>query len=238
MDRLSMLGKLILAFTLTACYPKYAVKKARVETWAGGLYVVQKGDTVHTIASKKKISAFDLMEVNGIENSSDLKPGQKLYIPEAEVALASAPKSTKKPGSPAGPTFKPQADDAKSIQLGYPVKDGIIFKSFDSNPNRLYEGIAIGAPLGTIVHSAQKGEVIYVGDDDGRYGKIVIIKHEDPFVTIYAHLNQIDVHKGQTVTRLQAVGTVGTTGGVDSPRVYFQVRKHRIPVNPELYLKP
>lgn len=234
-----MLAKFLLAFTLAACYPKYAVKQARVETWAGGLYIVQKGDTVHTIASKRKVSAFDLMEVNGIEHSSDLKPGQKLYIPEPELALASTPKSVGKKQSPAGaPAFKLQADDAKSIQLSYPVKDGILFKSFDLNPNRLYEGVAIGAPSGTVVSSAQKGEVIYVGDDDGRYGKIVIIKHQDPFVTIYAHLDRVDVLKGQKVDRLQTVGTVGTTGGVDSPRVYFQVRKNRIPVNPELYLNP
>ena len=215
-----------------ACYPKYAVKKTRAETWAGGLYVVQRGDTVHTIASKTKISAFDLMEVNGIEHSSDLKPGQKLYIPEPELALLPPLKASKKQNQAPVPV-----SDGKGIALAYPVKDGVIFKSFDSNPNRLYEGVAIGAPLGTLVVSAQRGEVIYVGDDDGRYGKIVILKHEDPFVTIYAHLDRVDVTKGQKVDRLQKLGTVGTSGGVDSPRVYFQVRKHRIPVNPELYLK-
>lgn len=202
---------------------------------AGGLYTVQKGDTVHTIAAKKKISAFDLMEVNGIVNSDALKVGQKIYIPEPDIGLAqvrSLSKVAAKPATKPAPVY-----DGKKVDLAWPVKNSVLFKGFDLNPNRLHEGIALGAPKGTPVMAAQDGEVIYVGDDGTRYGRIVIIKHEDPFVTIYAHLDQVDVSKGKMVKRQESIGTVGTSGGVDSPRVYFQVRKNRTPVDPETYLK-
>lgn len=75
------------------------------------------------------------------------------------------------------------------------------------------------------------------GTTGSQYGRIVIVKHEEPFVTIYAHLDEVSVTKGHKVKRLDSLGTVGTTGGVDSPRLYFQVRKNRTPVDPERYLK-
>ncbi|MEI6805995.1 MAG: M23 family metallopeptidase [Myxococcaceae bacterium] len=226
----------LLIFLLVGCHhnkPRNAVKAS----FAGSVYEVKKGDTVHTIAKKKKISAFDLMEVNGITDSGQLRSGQRLYIPEPEpesvVHVASVSKKIKQEQvSKPAPVV-----DGKKIDLAWPVKNGVLFKSFETNPQRLHEGIALGAPRGTIVMAAASGEVIYVGDDEARYGRIIIINHEDPFVTIYAHLDSIDVVKGQKVKKSEPIGTVGTSGGVDSPRVYFQVRKHRTPVDPELYLK-
>ncbi len=202
--------------------------------YAGGVYTVQRGDTVHTIAQKKRVSAFDLMEVNGILDSSAVKPGQKLYIPESDMPLAVAKQQAKTPK----PAAKAElTTDGKKMDFAWPVKGAVLFKTFDLNPNRLYEGIALAAPRGTPVQAAAEGEVIYVGDDGTRYGRIVIVKNADPFVTIYAHLDAVDVTKGQQVKRLERLGTVGTSGGVDSPRTYFQIRKNRTPVDPELYLK-
>ena len=87
------------------------------------------------------------------------------------------------------------------------------------------------------LRAAADGEVVYIGDDQARYGRIIIIKHADPFVTIYAHLGQVAVSKGQKVKQKAPIGTVGVSGGVDSPRLYFQVRQQRTPVDPELYLR-
>ena len=226
----------ILGLLLVGCghtKKHHAVPKT---SFAGSVYAVQQGDTVHSIARKKQVSAFDLMEVNGIVDSGQLKPGQRLYIPEPELALSPTPKPKATPKPEHRPVPVPVAD-GKTINLAWPVKKAVVFKTFDTNPQRLHEGIALGAPRGTPVHAAASGEVIYVGQDEARYGRIVIINHEEPFVTIYAHLAQIDVSKGQKVKKNDPIGTVGTSGGVDSPRLYFQVRKHRTPVDPELYLK-
>lgn len=225
-----MLLKVVFLLSLLVGCHHNKPRSAAKASFAGSIYQVQKGDTVHSIAKKKQISAFDLMEVNGITDSKQLKLGQRLYVPEPELAVPKTAKQVQisKPVTVA---------DGKKIDLAWPVKNGVLFKGFETNPQRLHEGIALGAPRGTPVQAAANGEVIYVGDDEARYGRIVIINHEDPFVTIYAHLDSIEVLKGQKVKKHDPIGTVGTSGGVDSPRVYFQVRKHRTPVDPELYLK-
>jgi murein DD-endopeptidase MepM/ murein hydrolase activator NlpD len=225
--------KWIVILLFVSCSYWKQPKSVAKSSFAGSVYQVQKGDTVHSIAKKKKISAIDLMEVNGIVDSGKLEPGRRLYIPEPELLLTQAP--AQKP--PKQVTKTAVLADGKKIDLAWPVKNGVLFKTFDTHPQRLYEGIALAAPKGTPVQAAAAGEVIYVGDDEARYGRIIIINHEDPFVTIYAHLDQIDVSKGQKIKQKESIGTVGQSGGVDSPRVYFQVRKHRTPVDPEIYLK-
>ncbi|MBL4818758.1 MAG: M23 family metallopeptidase [Deltaproteobacteria bacterium] len=198
--------------------------------WAGKFHIVQESETVQSIAEQNHVSPFDLMEANGILTSGQVQVGQRLYIPESEMPLALV-----KSGSQGD--FSPIEIDGKQVELAWPVENAVLFKTFNKNPDRLYEGIALAAPQGTTVSAAEKGEVIYIGEEDGRYGNLVIIKHEDPLVTIYAHLDRIHVKKGQRVARSQPVGTLGTSGGVDSPRVYFQVRNNRTPVDPELYLR-
>lgn len=218
---------------LPACRHTKHRKPVSQASFAGSIYQVKKGDTVHSIAKQKHVSAFDLMEVNGITDSKELRVGQNLYVPEAELDLAMMP-TAKTQNLPH--VIKP-ALDGRKINLVWPVKNGVLFRSFDTNAANLHEGISLAAPRGTPVCSAAEGEVIYVGDDEARYGRIVIIKHEDPFVTIYTHLAHIDVMKGQKVKQKEEIGTVGTSGGIDSPRLYFQVRQNRTPVDPELYLK-
>lgn len=229
---------LVICLLVPACSYWYAPKVLKGA--AGAVYEVKKGDTVHSIAQSKRISALDLMEVNGITDSSAIRVGQRLYIPETEPrrnqTVAKATKTAAKQAVPVNPAIV-RPVEGKTINLIWPVKNAVVFKTFDTRPQTLYEGIALGAPLGTPVFSAAPGEVIYVGDDEARYGKIVIIHHEDPFVTIYAHLNQIEVKKGQKVKQGETIGTLGKTGQVDSPRVYFQVRNNRTPVDPEHYLK-
>lgn len=129
-----------------------------------------------------------------------------------------------------------RANESKSIQLAWPVSKGVLFRTFDQTPTRLHEGLSIGAPQNTPVAAAQSGEVIFAEDAQNHFGKMIIIKHDDAFVSIYAHLEAINVSVGKKVKKGQIIGTVGSSGGVESPRVYFQVRKDRLPVNPELYL--
>lgn len=125
----------------------------------------------------------------------------------------------------------------QNLHLLWPVQNGVLFRGFDLSPERLHEGIALAAPLGTRILPAQAGEIVHAGDTGTRYGKIVIIKHFNQLLSIYAHLNEIFVHKNQYIKCQEYLGTVGVSGGLDSPRLYFQVRKNKIPIDPELLLK-
>ncbi|MBT7545138.1 MAG: M23 family metallopeptidase, partial [Kordiimonadaceae bacterium] len=69
------------------------------------------------------------------------------------------------------------------------------------------------------------------------YGNLVLIKHQNGWVTAYAHNDKILVRKGQQVARGQAVAEVGSTGRVDSPQLHFEMRKGSRAVDPTLYLK-
>ncbi len=93
-------------------------------------------------------------------------------------------------------------------------------------------GINIEAPEGTSVRAAENGEVIYVGNAVEGYGNLVLVKHANGFVSAYAHLNTIGVVKGDTISRGDAIGTVGMTGSVTRPQLHFELRKGATPVDP------
>lgn len=93
-------------------------------------------------------------------------------------------------------------------------------------------GINIEAPEGTSVRAAENGEVIYVGNAVEGYGNLVLVRHDNGFVSAYAHLNTIGVVRGDTVSRGDAIGTVGMTGSVSRPQLHFELRKGATPVDP------
>jgi murein DD-endopeptidase MepM/ murein hydrolase activator NlpD len=86
------------------------------------------------------------------------------------------------------------------------------------------DGLDIGAPSGTPVNAAAAGEVVYAGSSVPTFGNMVLIRHDGGWVTVYAHLANVDVKMRQTVTQGQSIGEVGTSGGVDQPQVHFEVR--------------
>lgn len=218
----------MLTFALLVGLFACSLKNQRDQELPGSLYQVKSGDTIGTISRRYKMSAAEIMEVNGVLEATGLRIGQYLFIPETEIVPSSKAAVAK--------IKTPVEDDGKSINLILPVNKGVLFRVFDKTPERLFEGIALGAPQDTPVRAAAKGEVIYVAENVNRFGRMIIIKHDQNFVSLYAHLQRIDTVKGKIVEQGEFIGAVGTSGGVESPRLYFQVRKNRIPVDPERYL--
>ncbi|MGE4312678.1 MAG: murein hydrolase activator EnvC [Pseudobdellovibrionaceae bacterium] len=99
------------------------------------------------------------------------------------------------------------------------------------------DGINIVAVRGAPVRAAENGVVIYAGEDLASYGKLILVKHEGGLVTAYAHQDKFLVTKGQVVNRGQTIGTVGSSGNVQTPQLHFEVRKGSKPVNPTTYLE-
>jgi len=128
------------------------------------------------------------------------------------------------------------ANGSKNISLKWPLTGGVILKNFNASSDKLHEGLTIGAPLNTQVKAAAEGTVLYAGDDNTFFGNVVIIGHVAPFITVYAHLNEIKVAQGAKVSEGAVIGTVGNNPQYQSPALFFQVRKNRTPDNPELYL--
>lgn len=118
----------------------------------------------------------------------------------------------------------------------WPVDGPIISTYGPKADGRSNDGVNIKAAKGTTVRAAENGVVAYVGDALAGYGNLVLIRHADKWMTAYAHMDSMTVSKNMTVTRGQAIGTVGQTGSVDSPQLHFEVRRGTEALNPEPYL--
>lgn len=100
---------------------------------------------------------------------------------------------------------------------------------------RFHSGIDIACPVGTRVHAARNGRVIFSGYRGG-YGKLVILKHSRNYCTYYGHLSKIMVKKGDNVTTGHVIAISGNTGRTTGPHLHFEVRKHEQPIDPGLLL--
>jgi murein DD-endopeptidase MepM/ murein hydrolase activator NlpD len=98
-------------------------------------------------------------------------------------------------------------------------------------------GIEIGAEKGSKISSVSSGVVIYSGFDE-RFGNLMIVKMTDSDLYVaYAHMDDLLLNKGDTVSKGQIIGHVGDTGIVDQPKLYLAVRQNKISVDPRLYIK-
>ncbi|MDR1335048.1 MAG: LysM peptidoglycan-binding domain-containing M23 family metallopeptidase [Holosporaceae bacterium] len=118
-------------------------------------------------------------------------------------------------------------------KLQVPVAGPIISNFGDNN-----DGINIEAKLGSDVRAAASGRVIYVGSNlEKDFGNLVIVQHDNGLITSYAHLEDICVKKDAVVDANTKIGTVGKTGDVSKPQLYFEVMENRKPVDPRKYMK-
>ncbi len=185
---------------------------------------------------KKQLVVLEELE----KSSAQIKEIIEIAYQEREKAKKAEQKAEErtqtqaKPGTETmkkEPTLKPK----KGI-FHIPVNGSIISnfgqqKQPDSNALVFNSGIDISAPLGDSVRSASFGTVIYTGNVKG-YGDIIILDHGGNVVTLYAHLSKILVKINDQVSKGQIIGQVGTSGGVPSPRLHFEVRVEGKPVNP------
>lgn len=118
----------------------------------------------------------------------------------------------------------------------WPVR-GRIIAGFGPSPNGLQnDGIDLAVPKGTPIKAADDGVVAYAGDELKGYGNLVLIRHDNGYVTAYAHAGEILVKRGETVKRGQVIAKSGETGNVKSPELHFEIRKGATPVDPARFL--
>ncbi len=135
------------------------------------------------------------------------------------------------------PTLEsPRSEPKAAPSFRWPVR-GRVIEEFGANANgNRNDGINLAVPEGTSVKSAEDGEVIYSGNELKGYGNVVLVKHTDGWVTVYAHASDLLVNKGDKVTRGQIIARAGATGSVTQPQLHFELRKGQKPVDPKTYL--
>lgn len=117
----------------------------------------------------------------------------------------------------------------------FPPTQGYVTSEFGPRWGRNHNGIDFGAPRGRDVVATAPGVVIHAGPF-GSFGNLVMIDHGQGYVTLYAHMDSVKVHEGQTVVVGQRVGEVGSTGRSTGPHLHFEVRIDGVPRNPRRYL--
>ena len=172
-------------------------------------------------------------------NSAGLPPIPQQAAPEAP-APAPTPQVASAPPSSAGPTADPKQDTVLPPRSGrtfaWPVR-GRVLAGFGPTPDGLHnDGINIAARAGAPVIAAENGVVVYAGSELKGFGNLLLIRHADGWMTAYAHLDKQLVKKGQKVTKGQAIGTVGSTGGVSQPQLHFEIRRGTQAVDPAKFL--
>jgi len=132
------------------------------------------------------------------------------------------------------------------VPLMYPVRgDGVVRVSsgfgprpnpFDPKKPDFHWGVDLVADIGTVVQVTADGTVNNIVYDDSALGRVVYIKHELGFTTVYAHLSQVDVEIGQRVKRGQKVGEVGNSGETTGPHLHYEIHIGDHPVDPMNFL--
>lgn len=135
--------------------------------------------------------------------------------------------NTPKPNGPANvePTI------IKKSKWAWPTKGKIVGK-FNAAKNK---GIDIAGKKGQVITASATGKVIYAGSDLRGYGKLVIIKHSNTYLSVYAHNSKINVKEGQTVKAGQKIAAMGDTD-TNTVKLHFEIRERGKSVDPEKFL--
>ena len=198
----------------------------------GVYHRVRPGENLYRIGKAYGIPLKRLAAVNHLSDPSRIEVGQRIFIPGARRQL---PVDVITPR--AASIRPPQRDEAPkgALTLAWPVDGGTVTSGFGERGHSFHDGIDIGAPIGTPVHAAQDGEVIYADVLRG-YGNVIIVRHAHGYATVYAHNQRNRVHEGQHVRRGEVIGSVGDTGRTSGANLHFEVRHFNVARNPLAYL--
>lgn len=204
-----------------------------------GQYVVQRGDTLYSIAFRFGWDWRALAQRNKIGSPYTIKPGQVIYISKQATASAKparpAAKTVAKPAPrPAPrPAPAPVASNKSGGKWLWPT-DGTTVAKFSSSTS-LSKGIDIAGNLGQPVRATAKGTVVYAGSGLRGYGELIIIKHDEVYISAYGHNRRLLVDEGQQVNAGQTIAEMGSTG-TDRVKLHFEIRRQGKPVDPLQYL--
>lgn len=204
-------------------------------------YVIKPGDTINKIARANGVDEATILRLNKLVNPNRLIAGQTLRLSEGTEPTVSAPRpaATSKTESrpldasasspPASETTAPAAD-AGLINWGWPAK-GKVIQGFTQTT----KGIDIAGNAGDAIEAAANGKVMYSGNGVRGLGNLIIVNHDNGFITAYAHNRTLLVKAGQEVKKGMKIAEMGQTDAA-SVRLHFEVRRQGTPVDPLQYL--
>ena len=214
---------------------KEVINKEKITESNYVIYTIKSGDTLSKISKKFGVSIESIIKENDIQRSDKIFSGQtiNLYIENKNITSSSKnnqniPEEKK--------IIKSEIIYSKESNFIWPTKGDIII-NFGKRKNGLVsDGINIKAPDGKPILSTASGKVIFVGSEIRGFGNLIMIRHENGFISAYAHLKSITIKKGQFVKQGEKIGLVGKSGYVKTSQLHFELRKGIYPVDPRKFL--
>ena len=254
----------VIALALAACSTPPRTKPATVtdrsapvasapaqEPVPPGFYRVKRGDTLIRIALDNGQSYRDIAAWNNLSDPNLIEVDQVLRVrpPPGAARVATRPIEPVKPADSKAPADKKvaakKADEKEvavaepkvdavdpPIKLSWPAK-GKVVEEFNEAKNK---GIDIAGKLGEPIQSAADGKVVYAGNSLRGYGNLVIVKHDNTYLTAYAHNRTLLVKEGENVRKGQRIAEMGDSDA-NMVKLHFEVRMNGKPVNPMQYLQ-
>jgi len=235
-----------------------AAEKSPAPAKGARTHTVQPGETLWRIAFTNKIDVQTLAKLNNITDPTRISVGMQLRLPSDDNAPQTLPPAAPSEKSADKPSFakvmteistappakaEPKAgasEESKKAKqryiLSWPV-EGKLTSRFGKRWGAGHDGIDIDANRGDPVYAAADGVVLF-SDKHGGYGNLVVVRHADNLVTVYAHHDINLVRRGQKVKTGQLLARVGKTGRATGPHLHFEVRRGATPINPLKLLPP
>jgi hypothetical protein len=193
----------------------HGVKKpSQAGVCTGHQYIVKRNDSISLIAQRCGVDMDELARVNDIYPPFVLYPGQELVLPDSKTAQSSP----------------------KKVDWAWPVKHYQEYK-FVKGTGGL-NGLEIFGEKGTLVHAVDDGEVVFADNSVSNFGLMVIIRHADDYLTVYAHNQAVQVKEGQAVKKNDVIANLGDSGLADQPKLYFEARLRGRKVNVDSLINP
>ncbi|HJR72181.1 MAG TPA: peptidoglycan DD-metalloendopeptidase family protein [Luteimonas sp.] len=231
---------------LVACASSHVVREGggrgpvRVSTPKyGSTVVVQRGQTLYRIATENGISALDLAMWNGVPPPYTIYPGQRLrlYPGRGSAPVAARPASPRPSGSapprPTPPAPVVTAPASSPIDWRWPTQGQMIGRYVNGDPTK--QGIDIAGSGGQPVRAAADGVVVYSGSGLVGYGELIIVKHNEQWLSAYGHNRSRLVNEGQIVKSGQQIAEMGRSGAARD-MLHFEIRYNGKPLDPLSYL--
>lgn len=234
-----------------------ALKKAPARKPLRTRYVVAQGDTAYSIARRYGISTGELAEANNLSDLTRLREGQHLVIPNkgdqpASVRVASIDKKigVNKVATAKKPVRKPikRSNKIKDVKTNassrlagngkfvWPARGRILSNFGRQKSGTINDGVNLALPVGSNIKAAGDGVVAYSGSELKGYGKLILVRHKNNWVTAYAHNSKLMVKRGDKVRQGQIIAKSGKSGSVLQPQLHFELRRGSKPVNPMKHL--
>ncbi len=188
------------------------------------IHIVHKEDTLYSLSQQYQMNIRHIVKLNKIKYPYQIKLGQELIVknilPKKSLSIAKKEGIAKTTPTLAGSFI-------------WPAK-GKIISPFGAKGDGIHnDGINISLPIGTPIRASENAIVLYAGNALKGYGKLLLLRHANGYITAYAHNSKLLVNPGQNVQQGQVIAHSGKSGNVGSGQLHFEIRKGSQAIDPK-----